>query len=121
MCLKFDKLFTSFQIVHGVAWKEPNVNTFRVNHQATSSRRLLTVSQPPQILIQPLPAIFIVQVCSVFYQFLPTEKCFTFKRKVVLCAEKASNHASGKKYTVSDACVRHWQSINAKLVSMFDK
>jgi hypothetical protein len=51
-----------------------------------------------------LPEILIVQVCSVFHQFLPMEKHFTyaaaFKRKVILCAEKTGNHAAGKKYTV---------------------
>jgi hypothetical protein len=30
------KLFTRFQTVHGVAWEEPDVNTFGVSHQATS-------------------------------------------------------------------------------------
>jgi hypothetical protein len=33
--LKFEELFTNSQTVQGVAWKEPDVNTFRVSHQAT--------------------------------------------------------------------------------------
>jgi hypothetical protein len=48
-------------------------------------------------------------VCSVFHQFLPTENNFsyvaTFKRKVTLYAEKTGNHAAGRNYTVSEACV----------------
>lgn len=40
---KFSELFTTLQAVHGVAWKEPNINTFGVSHKATSS-------PPPPIL-----------------------------------------------------------------------
>jgi hypothetical protein len=56
-----------------------------------------------------------VQVCSVFYQFLSMEKRFTydaaFKRKVIMCAEKIGSRAAGGKYTVSEArvLVRHWE------------
>jgi hypothetical protein len=66
-----------------------------------------------------LPTIFIAQVCSVFYQFLPTKITYdaAFKRKVILCAEKVSNHAADRKYTVSAACVHNSQSINTKLFS----
>jgi hypothetical protein len=32
-----------------------------------------------------------------------------------LCAEKTGNYAAGKKYTVSETCVRHWRSIKQKL------
>jgi hypothetical protein len=47
------------------------------------------------------------------------EKRFThdaaFKRKVILCTEKLGNCAAGRKYTVSEECVCHWQSIKTKL------
>jgi hypothetical protein len=67
------------------------------------------------------------------------EKRFTcdaaFKGKVILCADKISNHAAGRKYTadkisnhaagrkytVSEACVRHWRSIKTKLFSYLTK
>jgi hypothetical protein len=48
------------------------------------------------------------------------EKHFTyaaFKRKVILCTEKIGNRAAGRKHTVSEAGVRHWQSIKTKLYS----
>jgi hypothetical protein len=41
----------------------------------------------------------------------------TFKIRVILSAEKIGNRAAGRKYTVSEECVRHWQSINTKLFS----
>jgi hypothetical protein len=41
----------------------------------------------------------------------------TFKRKVILCTEKVGNCAAGRKYTVSEACVRHWRSMKTKLCS----
>jgi hypothetical protein len=41
----------------------------------------------------------------------------SFKRKIILCAEKTGNRAAGRKYIVSEACVRHWQSIKTKLFS----
>jgi hypothetical protein len=60
-------------------------------------------------------------VCSVFYQFSPIEKRFTydatFKRKVILSTEKIRNHAAVRKYAVSEACKCHWQSIKTKLFS----
>jgi hypothetical protein len=40
-----------------------------------------------------------------------------FKRKVILCAEKIGNPAAGRKYAVSEACVRHWRSIKTNLFS----
>jgi hypothetical protein len=40
-----------------------------------------------------------------------------FKRKIILCAENIGNRAAGRKYTVSEACVRHLQSIKTKLFS----
>jgi hypothetical protein len=40
-----------------------------------------------------------------------------FKRKGILCAEEIGNRATGRKYTVSEACVHHWQSIKTKLFS----
>jgi hypothetical protein len=43
-----EELFISLQTVHGVAWKEPNVNTFGVRHQATSS-------PPPTFDSQSIP------------------------------------------------------------------
>jgi hypothetical protein len=70
----------------------------------------LTASQP-QLSVQSLPNILDVQVCSVFYQFLPMEKRFThdatIKRKVSLCAEKICNRAASRQCTISEACVRH--------------
>jgi hypothetical protein len=47
--LNFEELFTILLIVHGVAWKEPNVNTFGVSYQATSS----TPAHPPYLLVSP--------------------------------------------------------------------
>jgi hypothetical protein len=35
--LQFEELFTSLQTVHRVAWKEPNIYTFKVSHHTTSS------------------------------------------------------------------------------------
>jgi hypothetical protein len=68
-----------------------------------------------------LPDILVVQVPSLFYQFLPVEKRFTyaaaFGREVILCAEKIGNRSAGGKYTVSEACVRHWRSMKTKLFS----
>lgn len=56
-----------------------------------------------------------------FLSVLTHRKVFTdddaFKRKVILCAEEASNHAAGRKYTVSAACVHNSQNINAELLS----
>lgn len=50
--LNFEELWTSLQTAHGAAWTEPNVNTFRENHQATSSSSPpLTASQPPTFII----------------------------------------------------------------------
>jgi hypothetical protein len=40
-----------------------------------------------------------------------------FKRKIISCAEKISNRTAGRKYTVSEACVCHLQSIKTKLFS----
>jgi hypothetical protein len=49
------------------------------------------------------------------------EKRFTydaaFKRKIILCVEKIGNRAAGRKYTVSEACVRHWRIMKTKLFS----
>jgi hypothetical protein len=94
-----------------VAWKEPNINTYEVSHQA--------ISFPP-------PPNFQFSHCLTFLsfrcvQFSPMQRRFTydaaFKRKVILCAEKIGNRAVGRKYTVSEACVHHWQSIKTKLFS----
>jgi hypothetical protein len=86
-----------------------------VSHRGISSPLPLTMSQP-QLSVQSLPPILIVQVCSVSYQFSPMEKHFiydaAFKWKVILCTEKVSNHAAGRKHTVSEACV--CQSIKIK-------
>jgi hypothetical protein len=60
--LKFKELFTSLQTVDRVAWKEPNVNTFVVNHQATSSFTALTSRQP-------LPSNFQFSHCLTFLSF----------------------------------------------------
>jgi hypothetical protein len=53
------------------------------------------------------------------------EKRFTydasFKRKVIVCTEKISNPAAGRKCTVSEACVCHWQSMKTKLFSCLTK
>jgi hypothetical protein len=38
-------------------------------------------------------------------------------KKVILCAEMIGNRAVGRKYTVSEACVHHCQSIKTKLFS----
>jgi hypothetical protein len=90
MHLKFEEVFTSLQTVRKIAQKEPNINTLRVTHQATSSPTPLTVT--PQLSVQSLPDILIIQVYSLFYQFLLMEKRFTyddtFKSKVTLCTEK---------------------------------
>jgi hypothetical protein len=41
-----------------------------------------------------------------------------FKRKVtVLCSEKIGNCSAAGKYTVTEACIRHWRSIKTKLLS----
>jgi hypothetical protein len=58
--LKFAELFTSWKTVHGVAWKEPNINTFRVikPHHPTTFNWV-----NPQLSVQSLPDILIVQVC----------------------------------------------------------
>jgi hypothetical protein len=60
-------------------------------------------------------------VCLAFYQFLPKEEHFTydstFKRKVILYAEKIGYCAAGRKYRVSEACVCHWWSVKVKLFS----
>jgi hypothetical protein len=49
------------------------------------------------------------------------EMLFTYdaalERKVILCAEKTSNRAADRKYTVGEACARHWKSIKTKLFS----
>jgi hypothetical protein len=49
------------------------------------------------------------------------EKGFTydaaFNRKVILCAEEIVNRAAGRKYTVNEARIHHWQSIKTKLFS----
>jgi hypothetical protein len=39
----------------------------------------------------------------------------TFTSKSILCAEKTGNRATGRKFTVSEACVCHWQSTKTKL------
>jgi hypothetical protein len=38
-----------------------------------------------------------------------------FIRKVILCTEEIGNRAAGRKYAVSETCVRHWRSIRTKL------
>jgi hypothetical protein len=87
------------------------MNTFEVCHQATSSPPPLIVRQPPKLSVQS--DILIVQVCSVFCQFLPMEKSFiydaTFKRKIILYADKIGERAAGRKYTVNEAYICHWQ------------
>jgi hypothetical protein len=116
--LKLKELFTSFQSVHRVAWEEPNTNTFGVSHQATLSLPPLTVSQPPAFS----SVIAWHSYCSGVFSFLSVlymKMLFTYdtrlEREVILCAEKISSHAAGRKYTVSEACVHRWWSIKTKL------
>jgi hypothetical protein len=62
-----------------------------------------------------------VQACSVLYQILPMEErltcCATCKRKVIVCVVKIGNHVAGRKFTVSEAYVRHKRNVKIKLFS----
>jgi hypothetical protein len=99
--------------VNGVAWKEPNINTFGGSIHAISPPPLLTVSQPPAF-----GSVIAWLSCHSgvfgFLSVLPMEKCFAyevvFKRKVILPAEKTGNCTAGRKCKVSQACARHWRS-----------
>jgi hypothetical protein len=89
--LKVEELFTSLQTVHGIAWKEPNIKTFGVSQQTTSSPPTFNSDSTPQLAVQSLPEILIFQVCSVFCQFLPMEKRFTndaASKEKLFCALK---------------------------------
>jgi hypothetical protein len=80
-CLKFEELFTSLQIVHEVAWKESNIDTFGGEPSS------YIIPPPPTFNCESSTPNFQFSHCLTFYQFLPMEDHFThdtaFKRKTV--------------------------------------
>jgi hypothetical protein len=122
--LKFEELCTSLQTVHGAAWKEPNANTFKV-----SSWRIipppppLTVSQPPtlsSVIAWHSYCLGVFSFLSVFTHGKAFYIWWHIQKKsysVRSCAERIGNRTAGRKYTVSEACVRHWWSIKTTLFS----
>jgi hypothetical protein len=72
------------------------------------------MSQPPT-LVQSLPDILIVQMHSIFPSAVTHGKAFNIRSQIqnksIPRAEKIGNCAGGRKCTVSEASVCHWQSI----------
>jgi hypothetical protein len=117
--LQFVELFTSVRNVYGAVWKQPNVNTFGVSHQAISSPLPpLTVSQPATFSL----VIAWHSYSSGLFSFLPVfthGKAFylwcRIQKKSYRVRWKIGNRATGRKYTVREACVRHWRCVKTKL------
>jgi hypothetical protein len=121
--LKFTELFTSLQTVHKVAWNEPNINTFRVSHQAT-------YPPPPTFNCESSPN-FPFRHCLIFLSFRCVHFSISFywwksvlhmmlhSKEKLFCVLKRQVivHEVGRKYAVGETCVRHWWSIKTRLFS----
>jgi hypothetical protein len=121
VCLKFEGVFISLQTVHGVAWKKPNINSSRVSHQATKSHpHTFNCESTPHFQFSHC-LTFLPFSCIQFsissYLWKSISLMMLHSSEKLPCAKKLGNCAAGRKHTVSDVHVHHWQYIKTKLFS----